>query len=236
MVVSRSEQKNKFRRSIKPSAPLGVWLMVWLVMALLTSLVVWGLSHNPLYASKSFWLVSRAAAISAYVMVTIIVVVGLVLSHPRNKDTWQVSKPVLPLHQALIPVFLSLLVTHLVFTIWDAKSGVLPINILLPLHAHYRPYAMLLGSLGIGLLLIVLLTALWPGVFRSTWMKVHRSAPFIWLVVWLHGLFAGTDVISFYYLYLFTGAMIIGLYLWRHWVRSVRAIKKNSASGEVIRG
>ena len=235
-MVSRSEQKSKFRRSIKPSAPLGVWLMVWLVVALLMSLAVWALSHNPLYASKSFWLVSRAAAIAAYVMLTITVILGLVLSHPRNKDTWQVSKQVLPWHQALVTVFLALLATHLVFTILDAKSGVLPINILLPLHAHYRPYAMLLGSLGLGLLLMVLLTALWPGVFRSIWMKVHRMAAFIWLAVWLHGLFAGTDVISFYYLYLFTGVMVIGLYLWRHWVRPVRAIKKYSASEEVTRG
>ena len=225
-MISRVESKKQSSLSFKSSAPLGVWLVVWLAVALLAGFSVWVLSQNPLYATKSFWLVSRAAAVASYLMLTVTVILGLLLSHPRNKDTWQSSKLMLPWHQAIIPIFISLLTAHLVFTVFDAKSGVMPINILLPLNAHYRPYAMLFGSLGLGMLVIVLLTSLWPGVFRSAWLKIHRIAPLIWAAVWLHGMFAGTDAFNLYDMYLFTGALVIGLFIWRHWVRPLRAAKK----------
>ena len=225
-MISRVESKKKSSLSFKTSAPLSVWLIVWLVVALLTGFAVWGLSQNPLYATKSFWLVSRAAAVASYLMLTVTVILGLLLSHPRNKDTWQSSKLMLPWHQAILPVFISLLTTHLLFTVLDAKSGVLPINILSPLSAHYRPYAMLFGSLGLGMLVIVLLTSLWPGVFRSTWLKIHRIAPIIWVAVWIHGMFAGTDAFNLYDMYLFTGIFVIGVLMWRYWVKPLRAAKK----------
>ncbi len=225
-MISRSESKKKSSMSFKPSAPLGVWLIVWLSVVILTGLTLWLMSQNPLYATKSFWLVSRAAAVASYLMLTVTVIIGLLLSHPRNKDTWQSSKLMLPWHQAIIPIFLSLLTTHLVFTVFDAKSGVMPINILLPLSAHYRPYAMLFGSVGLGMLVLVLFTSLWPSVFRSTWLKIHRISPFIWAAVWVHGMFAGTDALNLYYMYLFTGILVIGLFIWRHWVKPLRAEKK----------
>ena len=220
---SRSESNKKSHRSLKPAVPIGMWAIVWGSVSIITCLAVWGLAQNPLYASKSYWLVSRAAAISSYLLLTVAVLLGMTLSHPRNKDTWQASKIALPWHQAIIPIFLSLLTTHLVFTVLDAKSGVLPINLVLPLDAHYRPYAMLLGSMALGLFLLVLLTSVWPGVFRGTWIKIHHLAPFVWIAVWLHGMFAGTDATTLYYLYLFTGVTVIGFYLWRQWVRPIRA-------------
>ncbi len=233
---SRAATRNKKAKvSVKSSVPLRVWLVVGLVAAVMAALTVSILARDPAVAMKSYWLVSRAAAIAAYLLLTVTVALGLLLSHPRNKDSWQASKTAMPWHQALVPVFLALLGVHLAFTLLDAKSGVLPINVVFPLSAPYRPYAMLFGSLGLGLLLLVLLLAMWPSVFRTAWLKVHRMAPIIWFLAWVHGMFGGSDTANLYDVYLVTGVAIIGLFIWRQWVRPVRA-KTNTSSSDAVGG
>ncbi len=46
---------------------------------------------TPYQAQMRIWMVARAAGITAYLILTFIVAVGLILSHPVNKSTWKLS-------------------------------------------------------------------------------------------------------------------------------------------------
>ena len=52
-------------------------------------------------AQMRLWLAARATGLTAYVLLTILVVLGLVLSHPVNQSTWKLSKRLFPWHENL---------------------------------------------------------------------------------------------------------------------------------------
>ena len=218
MAVQRKKQGTQARPVEEASTSVTFFILVTVgVVVLVLGSMEW-LQENLWVQGQKLWIISRSAAIAAYVLLTVVVMVGILLSHPRNKDTWRLTKYLLPWHQTLIASFTSLLIIHIFFTVTDAKSGITWHDVAFPIDSIYHPYAMVAGAIGLYSFAAVSITAaLRKWIPRKLWLPLHRGSWLVWIVVLLHGLFGGTDTVELRWLYLITGVLVVGTVFWRHW-------------------
>jgi hypothetical protein len=192
--------------------------------AILGLVVIWS-TDQVLPASSAYqaqmrvWLAARAAGITAYLILTFVVAVGLILSHPVNRSTWKLSKRIFPWHENLFVFLVAFLVAHIVSIILDPYAGVGIAGTFIPGLSSYRSVPVALGSLALYSLLIAGLTARYtrwlpPGV----WLKLHRASIVVWALSWAHGILAGADTEALAVMYVATGLVILGAAAYRYWV------------------
>lgn len=181
-------------------------------------------------AQLRIWLAGRAAGITAYLLLTLQVVLGLVLSHPTNQATWKLSKRLFPWHENAWVFVLAFLGAHIVSLVIDPYAGVGLAGALVPGLSSYRSPAVALGTLSLYALLVTGLTARYtkrlpPGA----WLLIHRFSALVFALAWMHGLLAGTDSGTLEPLYLATGLGVLGALAYRWWVsRRARAARSFS--------
>jgi sulfoxide reductase heme-binding subunit YedZ len=212
--ISTARSAGAFRLSMRGAA----------IVATLLGLVVIYATDQVLPASTDrqaelrFWLAARATGIVAFVLLTLQVTIGLVLSHPHNKTTWKLSKRIFPWHDHLWVFVVAFLAAHIVSLVADPKAGVSLAGAFIPGLSQYRSAPVALGTLALYAFLVTALTArhtklLPPG----TWLSLHRLALLIFVLSWLHGMLAGTDSGPLLLLYLFAGAVITIAAAYRYW-------------------
>ncbi|QSO51849.1 hypothetical protein JZ785_24250 [Alicyclobacillus curvatus] len=213
------KQTPKAQQEASPAATFLILLVSSIVVIAIGSLVL--LQQDTWVQLQKLWLISRAAAIAAYVVLTLIVLLGIILSHPRNKDTWRLTPKLLPWHQALVGILFALVFVHLIFSVVDSKSGVTLHTLLNPMNSKYHPLAMTVGVAGFYLLLVVGMTA---GLRKwiKLWLPTHRISIILWAFLSLHGFYGGTDSLTLEPLYEAAALLVIGGFFWRHWTNNKR--------------
>jgi sulfoxide reductase heme-binding subunit YedZ len=144
----------------------------------------------------AMWYVTRAAAISAYVLLALTVLVGLLRSMLRSSG-WRAPGLVWLLdeaHQyiaALAAVFVGL---HLVTLLLDPVVPFTLVNLIVPLGEPYRPAATSLGVFSLYTLGAVLLSS-WMrrSLSYGFWRALHFASFLAFVLVTLHGILAGAD-------------------------------------------
>lgn len=185
-------------------------------------------------AQLRIWLVARATGITAYLLLTVQVVLGLLLSHPTNQARWRISKHLFPWHEQLWVFGLAFLGAHIVSLVADPYAGVGIGGALVPGLSSYRSSAVGLGTLACYALLVTGLTARYTKLLPAgLWLGLHRLSLGVFVLAWLHGLLAGTDALALAPLYLATGAAVLGAAAYRYWVvpRAVRRASTVPAAG-----
>ncbi|NRD80033.1 hypothetical protein HPT25_22100 [Bacillus sp. BRMEA1] len=185
------------------------------------------LSHNPNVHNQRYWIMSRSSAIASYIILTFVVVLGNLLSNPRNKDRWKLSKYLLPWHQALIAATYSLVILHLFFTAIDPKSVVSFKQMWFPIFSAYHPYPMLAGAMGLYLLILIGFTASIRKKFKQ-WLNIHRISVTIWFLVTYHAFIGGSDSHAFILVYGISTLLTFGTFFYRHWAVKKRKVKRQS--------
>jgi sulfoxide reductase heme-binding subunit YedZ len=178
---------------------------------------------DPRTADLRPWVAARAFGVTAYLLLTLEVGLGLVLSHPRNTAQWRTTRQVLPWHE-MVTVFLgAFLVLHIVLLALDEYAGVGWIGAFVPGMATYRPPAVAVGSIALYALVITAVTAKWTRLLPSGWwLKVHRFTAVAFVLAWGHAVLAGTDGGALTPLYLSTGVVIVALAAHRWWSARLR--------------
>lgn len=168
------------------------------------------------------WMIARATGISAYLLLVLLVVLGLLLSHPSRTRVARPSPATrIRLHIVLAALTLALTIAHIVVLATDRFAGVGWRGASLPMQSAYRPAAVTLGVLGAWAGLVVGSTALLAGHLpQRLWWRVHKVAIVALLLVWLHGVLAGGDTAMLRWLYLSTGALIAVVALSRYAART----------------
>jgi methionine sulfoxide reductase heme-binding subunit len=143
--------------------------------------------------SPLLWYLTRTTAVSAYVALTCAVLLGMlrgVARGSRERLSWLVDE----LHQVLATVFAGLVVLHLLALLYDPYLPFSITNILLPVNEPYRPLAVILGVLALYSLVIVL-GSTWIRRFipYRYWRILHYVSFATFVLVTLHGLYAGSD-------------------------------------------
>ena len=144
-------------------------------------------------ASQGIWYAERAAGVVAYLLLTLLVVLGLMVSSRVRSRQWPLFA-VEDVHRfvsILAAVFITLHVSLLlVDTFVPFNLG----QILIPFRADYRPLATGLGTVALELLVAVAVAnAFRADLGRRTWHVIHYLGYGVWIAATAHGLLAGTD-------------------------------------------
>jgi methionine sulfoxide reductase heme-binding subunit len=191
---------------------------------------------DPRLVSLRPWVAARALGVTAYLLLTLEVAAGLVLSHPRNTAEWRKTKQVFPWHEMLAVFTGAFLALHIVLLAIDPFANVGVVGALVPGFSQYRPVAVAIGSVALYALIFTAVTAKWTRLLPSGWwLKVHRFAAVAFLATWVHAVLAGTDGGALLPLYLVTGLPILAGVAHRWWTARVRPQRATGpAGGNVI--
>lgn len=182
-------------------------------------------------AQLRIWLAARATGVTALLLLTAQVALGLILSHPTNQSSWRLSKRIFPWHENLLVFTLAFLAVHVVFLVLDPYAGVGIGGALVPGLSSYRSAPVAVGVLTLYALLITGLTARYPRRLPpGWWLKLHRLSFLILVGAWLHGIVAGTDSEALRPLYVGIGLVLLLAAAYRYWVT-----KKSAATFSVRR-
>ena len=166
---------------------------------------------------KAPWLLGRAAGLTSYLLLVLLVAVGLVLAHPRRALVRRPSPLTrLRLHAGLAAFTLVFTVLHVVVLATDRYAGVGLAGSIVPMASSYRPLPVTLGVLGAWSGLVSGLTAALAGRLGGRlWWPVHRVAAAALALVWFHAVLTGSDTAALEGLYIGTGAIVVLLAIWR---------------------
>lgn len=139
------------------------------------------------------WVVARAGGITAYLLLTLAVVVGLALSLRWQSGRW----PRLinaELHNHLTLISTIFLAVHIVAVAIDPFTHFGLEEILLPFVSSYRPLWMGLGIVGLYLgIAIAISTLLRSRIGYKVWRQIHVLTLGVFALATVHGIFVGSD-------------------------------------------
>lgn len=140
------------------------------------------------------WYIIRSLGITAYILMTLSVVWGLVLSGHAAKD-WSPGMLSMLLHSTLSWLGLVFSALHAFLLMFDRYFAYQVLDILVPFRGPYRPLAVGLGTLALWILVIVTPSFSLKKRFLShrLWKLIHYLSYGAFVMVTLHGLTAGTD-------------------------------------------
>jgi hypothetical protein len=157
------------------------------------------------------WIIGRASGLVAYLLLVIVVLLGMGLAHPGRAERGRTMPTRMRVHVTLAMIALGLVVLHVVVLATDRYAGVGWWGAALPMGAHYRPGGVTLGVLGAWVGLLSGASAAVAGRLPwRMWLPLHRVAAVSFVLVWLHGVFAGSDTRVLLWLYLGSGVLVLG--------------------------
>jgi sulfoxide reductase heme-binding subunit YedZ len=143
--------------------------------------------HDP-----TFWLLARASGMTAYVLLTLSVLAGLVLkSRPFTR-----LRPgtVTQIHRALALNAVAAIAAHGIALVLDTTVKVSPIALAIPGLISYRPLATSLGVLAAELTILIYASfSLRRRIGFRAWRALHWATYAVFALATAHGLAAGTD-------------------------------------------
>jgi len=165
------------------------------------------------------WLASRAAGITALLLMTFQVVVGLILSHPVNKSTWRLSKRLFPWHEHAWVFTLAFVAVHGVTMAADRFVHVGWLGALVPGMSEFRTVPIAIGTIAAYAMLITGLTARVTKLLPAGWwLKLHRLSLVVLALAWAHGILSGTDTFAAAALYASTFGAVMVAAAYRYWI------------------
>ena len=149
-------------------------------------------ASNP-NADPTLWYLTRAAALSAYVLLVVTVDVGIlrsIASSLRVRVSWALDE----LHQFVALLTGAFVALHLLFLLFDAYLPFSLANLLIPLDQPFKPLPVDFGVLGFYALAVVLVSS-WMrrSISYRTWRTLHYLTYALFVLVTLHGIYAGSD-------------------------------------------
>jgi sulfoxide reductase heme-binding subunit YedZ len=164
-------------------------------------------------ADPTLWYVTRAAAVSAYVLLLLTVDLGMLRSVARElsgRVSWLLDE----LHQFISLLAAAFVALHLLALLFDPFISFSPLNLLLPLGQPYRPVPVDLGVLALYALGVVLVSSwLRRRMSQRTWRTLHNASFAVFFLATLHGLLAGSDAGQPWMHALYVGAAASVLFL-----------------------
>ncbi len=143
--------------------------------------------HDP-----TFWLLARAAGLTAYVLLTLSVLAGLVLkSRPARRLR---PAAVTDLHRTLALTSLAALALHGAALVLDTTVKVTIAGLVVPGLVGYRPAAVAAGVVAGWLLAVVTASfRVRKRIGVRAWRRLHWATYALFALATVHGIAAGTD-------------------------------------------
>jgi sulfoxide reductase heme-binding subunit YedZ len=161
---------------------------------------------------QTWWYLTRASGIVAWLMLTASVIWGVILSTKafpeQRRPAW-----LLDLHRWLGGLAVSFLAIHLVSLVADSYVHFGITDLLVPFAADWKPGAVALGVIAMWLLIAVEATSLaMRKLPRKVWRRIHMLSYGVFWLTSMHAALAGTDRTA--WLYRITAFASIGAVVW----------------------
>jgi sulfoxide reductase heme-binding subunit YedZ len=155
----------------------------------------------------SFWILARASGLTAYVLLTLSVLAGLVLkSRPFGRAVRAAA--VTDVHRFLALLALGAVAIHALALVLDSTVKVGLGALLVPGLASYRPLATGLGVAALELAALVVISfPLRRKIGMRAWRRLHWATYGVFAAATAHGLAAGTDTTRPWAFALYVGAV-----------------------------
>lgn len=192
----------------------------------------------PLPAGQGAWLASRAAALTAYLALTIEMALGLFLS-TGLADRWIARARSVELHQWLSRASLALIAGHAGALLADRVVPFDLLDVTVPFLAPYRRLAVGLGIASAWLVVALHASfALRGRLGPRLWRSLHYASFAVFALATAHGVLAGTDSrqAAPRALYLGSGALVGLLLVWRILASVVRPGSATSSGAKPPHG
>ncbi len=163
------------------------------------------------------WYITRAAGISAYILMFLIVVLG------AGMTTGYLYKYLNPVRSWITHKYLSLamflvLLAHMTALLFDNFINLHLKDILIPFYSDFSPWLLSLGILGFYILLAVIFTSIWFRLkYKRAWRSVHYFVYVLFTFSFVHGLFLGTDsqTLAMRLVYISTSSVFVFIVIYR---------------------
>lgn len=179
--------------------------------------------HDP-----TFWILARASGLTAYFLLTLSVLAGLVLkSRPFGRKLSAAA--VTDTHRFLATLGLGAVGLHALTLVLDSTIRVSLPALVVPGLVSYRPLWVALGVIAVDLMMLVIVSfPLRKRIGMKAWRKLHWATYGIFGLATLHGLAAGTDTPTPWAFSLYVGAVgaVAFATAWRALNRPVRPAPK----------
>lgn len=159
-------------------------------------------------APSAFWYTTRGAGITALLLLSAAVVLGILDLSRWNSERW--PRFVLDgAHRTVSLLALAVVLIHVLTTLLDGYTQIGLRDAFIPFLSSYRPIWVGLGALSFDLLLAVALTSIFRRrLGHRTWRAVHWASYACWPVAVLHEFGSGTDSASIWMLALSAGCLL----------------------------
>lgn len=156
------------------------------------------------------WDVARAGGFTAYILLTLAVVVGLALSTQLQSPSRWPRLINSELHNFLTLLSTVFLGVHVLAVIVDPFTHFGLNEILIPLASHYRPEWMALGIVGLYLgIAIGISTLLRKRIGYKWWRRLHVLTLGIFALATIHGLGTGSDTQTWWALGIYLVSLVL---------------------------
>ena len=153
-----------------------------------------------LTTSSVDWYAARAAGVVAYVVLTLVVVLGLTLAGRKKLKIWP-RFAVEDVHRFGGLLLGSFLAIHVVAIAIDAYLPFSLASLIVPLVSTYRPFWVALGIVAAELLLALAIANHYRRrLSYRFWRRAHYLNFVVWIAATVHGLATGTDRSSWWFL------------------------------------
>jgi len=210
------EKKNPFLNLL--ILPLGVGIGLFLIFLLLPNILP-GLAVSIIgNAPKAFWYLSRAAAISSYLILWVSMMLGLAMtSQLAAKGTTRAA--IFEIHKFTSIMGLFFAIFHGLILTGDQFLHLGILNVLIPFTiSSYRPLWVGLGQVAFYVWAILVLSFyVRRQITKKGWRLIHFASFATFLLALFHGITAGTDagLFSMQSFYWVSGGLCIFLTIYR---------------------
>jgi predicted ferric reductase len=141
---------------------------------------------------QALWFISRATGVVTVVLLTFVVCLGVVTAG-RRRPHGKSPTIVMGLHRWLSLGMLVFLATHIVTAIADGYVQIGWLAVLVPFASQYQTLLVGLGTLGVDLLIVVMVTSyLRHRIPERRWRAIHWLSYAMWVVAIIHGFAMGS--------------------------------------------
>jgi predicted ferric reductase len=208
----------------RTGAAVAVRLGAWALSAGVAGAVLGWIIVQVSNSDAGLWLLARSSGIVAYLLLTTVTIIGLHLATGRSPRVSALAARMrgpgthrLSTHSVLALFAIIFTIVHVVVLAIDPWAKVGWMGALLPFGADYRPLPVTLGLLALWSALLSGVTAAAAGrIGGRAWSAVHVVAGLAWILAWGHGVFAGSDTGALLWMYVITGAVVIGFAVRRY--------------------
>ena len=160
------------------------------------------MTHDP-----TFWLLARASGLTAYLLLTLSVLAGLVVkSRPFGRALKTAA--VTDVHRFFALLGLGMLVLHGVALVLDSTVHMPVAALFVPFLSTYRPTAVAFGVLAAELAALITVSfSLRRWIGGRNWRRLHYATFLVFVMGTVHGLTAGTDSAQPWAFSLYLGAV-----------------------------